>query len=269
MQNERERGRGGHQRDDARVPAEGRVALEPQREWRIEPNHTVFGSSPRDETTSYAFDYPRCRPSRIFMGGGLSWLEFVRGVEAIGAALPDSDFDPEIHAANVVAWAARLDLDDPALRARFDLLAEHRVDDYATDPVSETDTIGVMLVSMKPGGRIGLHEHPRQSGLMACHTGRVRVDAFDVLEDPLRLRRVFEGTLGAGDMASLTPARGNVHRLRSLEETFLIDVFTPPATEAMRRSCRAFDLLEEVEPGVFSVEQRLWAAHPVEDSSSS
>ena len=187
------------------------------------------------------------------MRGELSWIEFVAGVEALGTDTAEPGFDPERHAAGLAALAARLDLEDPALAARFDALEPRRVGDYVTAPVTRTDTIGVMRVNLRAGGRVGLHDHPRQSGFILCCAGRVEVDAFDVAtEVPLRLRRVFEGTLGPGDTASLTPQRGNVHRLSCPTATRLVDVFTPPTTDAIRHAGRSFAQLEETEPGTFA-----------------
>jgi hypothetical protein len=144
-------------------------------------------------------------------------------------------------------------LNDEALVAAFDTLGRDQTDAYVTHPVLRTETCGIMLVSFIAGGGVGLHDHPDQSGFILCCRGRVNVDAYDVLPDPpLRLRRVSVVSAGVGDCASLTPGRGNVHRLQCPESTWLVDIFTPPLTAEARARSRAFALGDEVTPEIFS-----------------
>ena len=187
------------------------------------------------------------------MGRNLSWGEYVEHVLHLGAGVRAPGFDAEAHAQRLAALSARLDLADPTLEARFEGLERGLEDAYVTERVAKRDTCGLMLVSFVAGGRVGLHDHPEQSGFILCVGGQIEVDAFDVLPGaPPRLRRVFCGSLGPGDTASLTPERANVHRLHCPIATRLVDVFTPPLTDALRATSRSFALMEEGEPGVFS-----------------
>ena len=192
------------------------------------------------------------------MSDGLSFNRFVARVLKLCAAVSESGFDPEAHAESLAALAADLDLSDPTLVARFEALERGQAQDYLTDTVVETESGGVMLVSLLAGGGVGLHNHPHQSGFVLCCRGEVAVDTFEIASrEPLQLRQRASGALGPGQTASLTPTRENLHRLHCPVATRLVDVFTPPLTESMRKNCRMFHLERETEPGLFLAES--WA----------
>ena len=187
------------------------------------------------------------------MKADLTWLGFIERVQDLGAQSLDPGFDREAHATRLATLSATLDLGDPTLAARFDRLERGLTGPYITEPVAKSETCGIMLVSLMAGGGVDLHEHPEQSGFILCIEGHLDVEAFDVMpQPPLRLRRVFNGSLGPGGSASLTPDRANVHGLHCPVATRLVDVFTPPLTDALRATCRRFSLVDECEPGVFS-----------------
>ena len=182
------------------------------------------------------------------MAGELGWSEFVEGALALGRHLLEPNFDAENHGRTLGALAAALDPNDPDLTALFHTLETGQTEDYRTAQIAKTETCGVMLVTLRAGGRVGLHEHPEQSGFILCYGGRVDVDAFDIeSEDPLHLRQVFSSSLTPGQTASLTPDRQNIHRLHCPHATRQVDVFTPPLSDVLREGCRSFVLLEAVE----------------------
>jgi len=183
----------------------------------------------------------------------LTWNDFVTQVEALSQSVFEACFDPEEHAEAVTRLAHQLDRSDPALIAAFDELAADQWQPYVTQRMGWSATCGVVLISLLPDCRVGLHDHPQQSGVILCCGGHVAIEAFDVLPDPpLRLQRCASVSLREGGATHLTPAQGNVHRLFCPEATRLVDVFTPPLTDELRAMGRRFSLGSELEAGVFA-----------------
>jgi len=183
----------------------------------------------------------------------LRWQNYVQDVEALCEGHALTAFDHEAHVASLEALSARLDLADPSLVDAFERLARGQEEPYLTHTVRHTSRCRIILVSLVAEGYVGLHEHPDQGGFILCCRGQVNVDAFDLLPGAsVRLRRAYAVEARAGDTTSLTPERANVHRLFCPEPTWLVDVFTPPLSEAGRASCRAFGLDDEVAPGIFN-----------------
>lgn len=179
----------------------------------------------------------------------LSWNAYIDTVEALCRRLTRPDFEPEAHVDDLRRLSETLDLSDPTLVARFRALSRDQRAPYVTDQVVETPTCGIMLVSFRADGEVGLHDHPDQSGFILCCRGHMKVEAYDAVgEAPLRLRLAVRTEAGPGDYVSLTPTRGNIHGLECTEPTWLIDVFTPPLSEAGRARVRGYVLGPEIAP---------------------
>ena len=70
------------------------------------------------------------------------------------------------------------------------------------------------------------------------------------------LRHAANASLGQGDHSFLTPVRANVHSLTCPEETRLIDIFTPPLRKELGEHCQGYELLQEIERGLFSARKK-------------
>jgi hypothetical protein len=58
--------------------------------------------------------------------------------------------------------------------------------------------------------------------------------------------------LRSGQFSTLTAQRGNIHSLRANRYTALLDVFTPPYTDARFQEYRSYQRsIEAVEDGIF------------------
>ena len=180
----------------------------------------------------------------------MTWIEFVDAARALSAGSAAPGWDAEAYLGALGALAARLDRSDPALRARFEALERSGCEDYAVDTAHECAACRILLVVLAPGGGVGLHDHDNESGLILCCEGAVAVEAFDRLGGaPARLRRAARETLAPGGQATLTRARGNIHRLDSAGGAWLVDVFAPPPI-----TCRPYALGEALAPGVFAIQ---------------
>lgn len=96
---------------------------------------------------------------------------------------------------------------------------------------------------------VQLHDHPGATGMVRIISGEVEVWQFDnvtvdaVSLDVNELKRVSHNILRAGDIAVLTPDKGNIHALRSISKTCsMLDFFIPPYEKSQRNW---FEPLEE------------------------
>ena len=186
------------------------------------------------------------------MERSLSWVAYVEEVEALCHKAARPGFEPEQLAEALHRLSADLDLNDEILVGRFETLSQGQEAPYVTQPVLKTPTCGIMLVSLVAEGSVGLHDHPEQIGFIVCCRGQMTVDAYDATDgEPLSLRRTARMHARPGDCVSLTPTRGNIHRLDCTQPTWLVDVFAPPLTEEARAHVRSFVLGEEVGPGEY------------------
>lgn len=173
----------------------------------------------------------------------IDWDTFLAELQAITRAQHRSDWDPSGHVARVVELMATLDITDPELQGHLDAYEETRRGFPQIRTVHDGGDFSVAVLQFEAGESIALHNHPRMTGVILCMTGSVRLEAFDRLDGrtpagALRLRRVEDGTLGPGDLATLTETHGNIHALHAPEWCELLDVFTPPYTPDRLRDYR-------------------------------
>ena len=182
-----------------------------------------------------------------------SWRHFVHDAAHLGDEALTPGFDEDAHVDRLTELARHLDLSDPVLVDRFDQLVARQTHDYATDTVVRTPTCRIMLVSLRAGGSIGLHDHPLMGGFILCVQGSVQLAAFDIVSEvPLHLQRVLRTTLGPGYTAALTSTQANLHHLGCATSARLIDVFTPIAAADQRPPMRGYTLTDSIAPDLFA-----------------
>ena len=183
----------------------------------------------------------------------ISWNDFVNQVPRLAEGVLEAGFDAESHAADLAELSSRLDPEDSDLVDLFERLERNRISDYSTMGICKSKSCGIMLISLKKGCKVGLHDHPNQSGFILCYGGKVEIEAFDVenIKPPI-LRHAGIVELSPGANSFLTPIRRNVHSLKCPEETRLIDVFTPPLRTDLGEHCQGYSLQQELEPGLFT-----------------
>ena len=116
--------------------------------------------------------------------------------------------------------------------------------DYRTHLLIDEPTCRIMLVLLQKDGTIGLHNHPKQHGLIYCCRGSVFVEGFDLHEIQDKnavLKRVFNSTLTVGRHAYLKPNHSNIHHLKGEETSWLLDIFIPKLQDQDRILCQRYE----------------------------
>lgn len=163
----------------------------------------------------------------------LDWARFLDQLSALAEAQFSEAWDTEAYVEDVAVLMRALDVRDRPFR-RF--LRQYKDTVEGRPAVRRAHAGGhfsVATLHFEPGEVIGLHDHPRMTGVIFGLEGAARVTAFDRSVHPdrpgwFRLRQVEDAVVRPGHHASLTPDRGNVHTLRADVPTTLLDVFTPP-----------------------------------------
>ena len=90
---------------------------------------------------------------------------------------------------------------------------------------------------------VQLHDHPGATGLVRIISGETEVWQFDLVKEKKKvngeniatLSRVSHRILRAGDVAVLTPNKGNIHALKAVsKECRMLDFFIPPYERSQR-----------------------------------
>ena len=119
----------------------------------------------------------------------IGWRSFIEKAIRLSWGSREAGFDAERFANQLAGLSRRLDSRDGELISLFESLEKRREKHYATMGIGETETCAIMLISMAEGCRVGLHDHPNQSGFILCYGGTVEIDAYDLAkEDPPLLR---------------------------------------------------------------------------------
>ena len=156
-------------------------------------------------------------------------------------------FDDLIH--NITNQIQKLSFEDTTLNHKFELLQQKAQHSYETDICIDDHTCRVMLIALQPNAVIGLHNHPKQSGLIYCYQGEVEIDAYDetsATKTTAILKQIYATTLNKGEYAFLLPTRANIHRLKANQLSLLIDIFIPPPSEDYRNLNKRYTLQEKI-----------------------
>lgn len=178
----------------------------------------------------------------------IGWRSFVNIVRQF-TDLANRDRTQEAYVERVEHLLHQLDYRDPDIRARALSSSTHKA--FPTfDAIEKSATIEAQLLSFDPGASIGAHDHPQMTGVMACLSGHVAVETYELLTiDSARrvatLRRCGAATLRPGKTSTLTATRGNVHQLVARNGCELIDIFTPPYTPYRTHATRWYELAND------------------------
>ncbi len=123
--------------------------------------------------------------------------------------------------------------------------------------VRRTRTYEVVGISLRAGDGLPAHNHPEMTGVLLCVTGSLQVEQFDktgaVPEGGSLFRRYSSRRLNEGDTSTFTASHHNVHSVVAIEDTQILDIFTPPYTPKRMRSTQWYklDRLGADDPEVF------------------
>ncbi len=164
----------------------------------------------------------------------LDWAGFLAGVDQLALEQFSGAWDQEAYVEELATLMRRLSPQDPILLEELaDAVGAIRnFPDIVTLVEGPDHSYDVAIVVFEEGEEIPLHDHPDMTGVILGLTGEVEIQSFDLLPElsasgALQLKRLAVSNVTPGVHATLTAARGNIHSLRAISRTELLDVFTP------------------------------------------
>ena len=187
----------------------------------------------------------RALPTGDLRPQSIDWATFLADLEALTQAQHEAGWDPACHVARVATLLGELDVTDAPVQAQLDRYLDARRERPELRTLHDGGDHEVVALQFAPGDTIGLHDHPRMTGVILCITGSVHIQAYNRLgptskDGTLRIQQVEDVVLQPGDHATLTEHHGNIHTLVAPEWCELIDVFTPPYTPDRIRDYRRY-----------------------------
>ncbi len=164
----------------------------------------------------------------------LDWTTFLAGVDQLALEQFSGAWEQEAYVEEMATLMRRLSPQDPILLEELaDAVGAIRnFPDIVTLVEGPDHSYDVAIVVFEEGEEIPLHDHPDMTGVILGLTGEVEIQSFNLLPElsasgALQLQRLAVSNVTPGVHATLTANRGNIHSLRAISRTELLDVFTP------------------------------------------
>jgi len=175
--------------------------------------------------------------------GAIDWTEFQHQMNELADAWATSSIDQQALVRQGQQNLKQLDISSPQFMAAVDASYETGNRYWLWQRMIKERHINGGILNINSAQLVQLHDHPGATGLLRIISGQVEVWQFDESTEPgtadhpglSKLTRVSRNVLRAGDMAVLTPDKGNIHALRSIsKECRMLDFFIPPYDASQR-----------------------------------
>jgi len=190
-------------------------------------------------------------PAKVLAIAGqnnISWSEFQNQMTALAVTAANRDFDQRVVAESGMRHLKQLDIQSDEFKEAVDVSFETGNRYWLWQRMIKGQDINGGILNIDSDQLVPLHDHPGATGMIRIISGAVEAWQFDVLtqdngkkgkrsdgQDATVLTRVSHRILKAGDMAVLTPDKGNIHALRAVsKQCRMLDFFIPPYQRSQR-----------------------------------
>jgi hypothetical protein len=178
----------------------------------------------------------------------INWSEFQDQMTVLAASAANRDFDQRAVAERGMRYLNQLDIQSAEFKEAVDVSFETGNRYWLWQRMIKGQDINGGILNIDSGQLVQLHDHPGATGMVRIISGEVEAWQFDELtqdkekkgkgtdgQDITELTRVSHRILKAGDMAVLTPEKGNIHALRAVsKQCRMLDFFIPPYQRSQR-----------------------------------
>ena len=165
----------------------------------------------------------------------LSWADFQVGMKQLASAYANRSISQTDVAARGVRLLQQVDIAGSAFIAAVNASYESGNPYWLWQRLARESSINGGLLTIEQNQDVPLHDHPGATGMVRILSGEVEVWQFDrsaevgKTEGLAMLERVTHRVMRPGDIAMLSPDRGNIHALRArTRECSMLDYFIPP-----------------------------------------
>ena len=200
-------------------------------------------------------------PARVMASGGhvtagqdgaeqknINWSEFQAQMTALAAAEANRSVDQKVIAERGMQVLKQLDIYSADFKEAVDASYETGNRYWLWQRLIKGQNINGGILNIDSDQLVQLHDHPGATGMVRIISGEVEAWQFDEAgqdravtaesadkKDVTDLARVSHRILKTGDMAVLTPDRGNIHALRAIsKQCSMLDFFIPPYRRSQR-----------------------------------
>lgn len=197
--------------------------------------------------------------------GVLNWEEFVDKLERAARIQHTGTWNRASYVDSVARLLGQLNPSDAAV---------HHATTLHTSPVFtrpdfaellKTADVQISLITFDKGEWLPHHDHPSMTGVLTCATGDLLVGSYDRVPVPelagpsvVVLKTLGSNVITPGRISTLTDERRNIHFVKALSFTQVIDIFTPPYNTERTSKTNWF----RVEDRPLKGHEDLFVAHP-------
>ncbi|MEN8108659.1 MAG: hypothetical protein ABFS22_11715 [Pseudomonadota bacterium] len=173
----------------------------------------------------------------------LSWVGFQHEMKQLASAYANRAITQRDTAARGVQLLQQLDTSDNDFQAAVHASHESGNRFWLWQRLTKYSGIKGGILNIEQGQDVPLHDHPDATGMVRVLTGEVEVWQFDrsvtvaaaETDNQAVLERVTHRVMQPGDIAVLSPDRGNIHALRARSKSCsMLDYFIPPYERSRR-----------------------------------
>jgi len=180
---------------------------------------------------------PWAFPSASFANGnargGLSWPDFIEGMERLAAEHHQQRKSARQVQAEGIDFLKRLDVGSATFRDAVDQSYESGNRFWLWQRMAKQPKMlgGILTIDAEP---VPLHDHPGAVGMVRILSGAATVWQYDRVSPPdgkglSVLKRTKKAVLKPGDIGVLGPHDGNIHALQATTTNCrMLDFFIPP-----------------------------------------
>ena len=175
-----------------------------------------------------------------------SWSEFQTQMTVLAAAGANRNIDQKAVSKRGMQYLKQLDIHSSEFKDAVDASYETGNRYWLWQRMIKAQNINGGILNIDSDQLVQLHDHPGATGMVRIISGEVEAWQFDVLAQDERAKGAGEQgvaelvlvshrVLKVGDMAVLTPDRGNIHALRAIsKQCRMLDFFIPPYQRSQR-----------------------------------
>lgn len=173
----------------------------------------------------------------------ISWPEFEKQMFGLAQSKSGGLVSQQMMAQQGLQYLKQLDISSAAFNRAEEASYESGNRYWLWQRMMKAGNINGGILNIDDQQLVQLHDHPGATGMVRIISGEVEAWQFDessrkkVGEEPdiAQLTLVSRRILRPGDTAVLTPAKGNIHALRSVsKECRMLDFFIPPYERSER-----------------------------------
>lgn len=115
----------------------------------------------------------------------------------------------------------------------------------------------IVKIELDAGEIIPVHDHPERSGFLHVIKGKLDVTFYEIVKqdgDKLLFKATGQKQLVAGDESILTPTQNNIHTIEAIEDSIMLDSFSPKYDNLPDASCYQ---LTPCGDGLFKAERKI------------